>query len=71
MRPSERILAVRALPQLRAALDADLRAAGVDPRDAERVDDDGLDEEAEIPETGRASVAVCLASALLRGSSQA
>lgn len=51
--PSERILAARALPELRARLHADLRAAGVDPRDAERVADDSLDAEDEsIPETG-------------------
>ncbi|KAK9845226.1 hypothetical protein WJX81_000521 [Elliptochloris bilobata] len=51
--PSERILAARALPGLRARLDAELRAAGVDPRDAERVADDSLDaDDAEIPETG-------------------
>ncbi len=56
MRPSERILAVRALPELRARLDADLRAAGVDPRDAARVSDDSLSAEADIPETG---CAVC------------
>ncbi len=73
MRPSERILAMRALPELRARLDADLRAAGVDPRDAERVVDDRLDAEAEIPETGYAIVVLMryLVLALLRGLSQA
>ena len=53
MLPSERILAARALPQLRDRLDADLRAAGVDPRNAERVADDSVDaEDADILETG-------------------
>jgi hypothetical protein len=59
VRPSERILALRALPELRARLDADLRAAGVDPRDAARVSDDSLGAEADTAETGCAPCAGC------------